>query len=49
MQLEERLRMARNNCGLSQEALAEQINVSRQTISKWERGVVSPPPIILLH
>ena len=28
--------------GLSQNELAERLNVSRQTISKWERGMVVP-------
>lgn len=30
---------ARKRCGLSQEAVAEKLGVSRQTISKWETGV----------
>ena len=32
----------RKHKGLSQEALAEKIGVSRQAISKWERGEASP-------
>ena len=32
----------RKNSGLSQEQLAEQLNVSRQEISKWESGTVVP-------
>lgn len=27
---------ARKKCGLSQEAVAEKLGVSRQTVSKWE-------------
>ena len=32
------LKKARKEKGLSQEALAEKLNVVRQTISKWEKG-----------
>lgn len=32
------LKKVRKEKGLSQEALAEKINVVRQTISKWEKG-----------
>src|SRR5690625_6007670 len=41
MTLGEKLRTARNNSGTSQAALAKQIHVSRQAVSKWEadRGV----------
>ena len=33
------LYQARRKSGLSQEAVAEKLGVSRQTISKWETGV----------
>ena len=33
------LKKVRKEKGLSQEALAEKLNVVRQTISKWEKGV----------
>ena len=33
---------ARKRCGLSQEAVAEKLGVSRQTISKWETGETLP-------
>ena len=33
---------AEKDHGLSQNELAERLNVSRQTISKWERGMVVP-------
>ena len=33
------LKKARKDKRLSQEALAEKLNVVRQTISKWEKGV----------
>ena len=42
MELEERLVQLRKDHGLSQNELAERLNVSRQTISKWERGTVVP-------
>ncbi len=40
----------RKEKGLSQEKLAEKINVSRQTISNWELGETAPNPeqLILL-
>ena len=34
----EKLFKLRKENGLSQEALAEQLNTSRQAISKWENG-----------
>lgn len=36
------LREIRLERGISQEDLAELVNVSRQTVSKWENGTVSP-------
>lgn len=38
MALSEKLYTLRRKSGLSQEQLAEQLNVSRQAISKWESG-----------
>ena len=40
--LAEKLYKLRKNSGLSQEQLAEQLNVSRQAISKWESGTAIP-------
>ncbi len=40
--LSEKLYKLRKNSGLSQERLAEQLNVSRQAISKWESGTATP-------
>lgn len=34
-----RLADRRRNAGLTQEALAEKLEVSRQAVSKWERSV----------
>ena len=42
MKLAEKLFELRKENGWSQEKLAEQINVSRQSISKWESGQVLP-------
>lgn len=42
MALSEKLYTLRKKSGLSQEQLAEQLNVSRQAISKWESGASSP-------
>lgn len=40
--LSEKLYKLRKKSGLSQEQLAEQLNVSRQAISKWESGAAVP-------
>jgi len=37
--LGENIKTLRKQKGYSQEILAEQLNVVRQTVSKWERGV----------
>lgn len=42
MALPEKLYALRKRSGLSQEQLAEKLNVSRQAISKWETGVSYP-------
>ncbi len=42
MDLSEKIRLLRMKKGLSQEELAEQIGVSRQSVSKWESGQTSP-------
>ena len=41
MKLCEKLYELRRAAGLSQEELAERLNVSRQAVSKWENGVYS--------
>lgn len=40
--LSEKLYKLRKGSGLSQEQLAEKLNVSRQAISKWESGTAVP-------
>lgn len=42
MSLSEKLLSLRKEKGLSQEELAEKLEISRQSISKWERGESSP-------
>ena len=42
MSIKQRIRSIRAKQGISQEALAELLDVSRQTISKWENGQVRP-------
>lgn len=37
--LSENIRAVRKSKGLSQQELAVKLNVVRQTVSKWERGV----------
>ena len=39
MKLPEKLLTLRKRSGLSQEALAEKLGVSRQSVSRWELGV----------
>ena len=39
MKLSEKLYSLRKKNGLSQEQLAERLDVSRQAVSKWESGV----------
>ena len=42
MEISNRIREERDRAGLSQEALAEKIYVSRQTVSNWETGKTYP-------
>ena len=53
MELKDRLKELRRKCGLTQEEVAENLGISAQTVSKWERGLLSPniallPKIALL-
>lgn len=38
----EKIKKARRDVGLSQEAVAEMLQVSSQAVSKWERGLTYP-------
>ncbi|MBQ5824228.1 MAG: helix-turn-helix domain-containing protein [Clostridia bacterium] len=42
MTIGDRILKLRKEAGLSQEAFAEQLGVSRQSVSKWESGVATP-------
>ena len=44
MKLGDNIFKLRKDCKLSQEQLAEKVNVTRQTISNWELGETSPNP-----
>ena len=49
MTLGEKLQALRKQAGLSQEALAGKVNVTRQTISKWELNLSTPELGILVR
>ncbi|PCF45031.1 helix-turn-helix domain-containing protein [Staphylococcus delphini] len=42
MRLSEQIRKYRKSSGLTQEALAEKLNTTRQSVSKWEQGSLEP-------
>ena len=42
MELSSRIISCRKNLGLTQEELAEHLNVSRQAVTKWENGETVP-------
>ena len=46
--LSENIRAFRKSKGLSQEELAIKLNVVRQTISKWEKGLSVPDSNMLI-
>lgn len=46
--LGEALRDQRQRCGMTQEFVAEALNVSRQAVSKWETGAAEPATSNLL-
>lgn len=43
MSIGQRIAKLRRNLDLTQEQLSEKIEVSRQTISKWEQDIILPP------
>ena len=47
--LNENLKNLRQSKGLSQEELAAKLNVVRQTVSKWEKGLSVPDSEMLMH
>ena len=49
MNLPKKLSFLRKKKGLSQENLADEMNVSRQAVSKWESGNVMPSPDNLIY
>jgi DNA-binding XRE family transcriptional regulator len=42
VEFSKRLRMMRHYFGYSQEELADMMHVTRQTISRWEKGMTTP-------
>jgi len=42
MELHDRIKQCRQNVGLTQEQVAEAMNVSRQAVTKWENGKSAP-------
>ena len=42
MVFSEKLQILRKNKGYTQETLAQQLGVVRQTVSKWEKGLSVP-------
>ncbi len=42
MELKDRIKKLRKDCGLSQEKVAEYMGVSRQAVTKWENGQSAP-------
>lgn len=49
MKLSEKILSLRKQHGLSQEELAENLNVSRQTVSRWEMGTALPDAANILQ
>lgn len=47
--LNENLKTLRKAKGISQESLASQLNVVRQTVSKWEKGLSVPDAEMLIR
>ena len=45
--LNDNIKMLRKNKGLTQEELSIRLNVVRQTVSKWEKGLSVPDAVML--
>ena len=48
MEFSEKLMALRRREGLSQEQLADQLGVTRQSVSKWEGGAATPELVKLI-
>jgi len=48
MELSKKLVMLRKQQGLTQDELALKVGVTRQTVSKWERGFIAPSTVNLI-
>ncbi len=42
MEIKDKIKQLRKNKNLSQERLAEELNISRQAVTKWESGETMP-------
>lgn len=49
MEIGLKLKQARINSGITQENIARQLGVSRQTVSNWERGVFYPDIVSIIR
>ena len=49
MSFADRLRIARKEMGYSQEQMAEELKISRQSVTKWENGLTYPELKTLLE
>ena len=47
MEFKNKLKELRVTYGMTQEAVADRLGVSSQTVSKWERGLLSPDIALL--